>query len=404
MTGPLPRRGIRADNVRWAAVCLVLACYLFVPSSMAQGMTFSVFDVKIFAPEVLLLVAFAGGKIHNTRLALWAIVGIAYGLLNTLVVDAPSVTSAISSVLELYLPILIGAFLPSRRFSEGLPPVFVAVGLVGLSLEVLLYSTGILQYHTPIGQKISGEFVRISTTAGAATATGVFLFILTVLFCELWLKKGWIIGIGAALGVAATVATLSRGPILMVCATGVLVAFGLLAGRPRRIRAGAVVALIAVSAWAVQASGADEALVARGGDNFLESEAREERADEALGVIAKKPFWGVGYGQYWERPRYSSGRITVGGTSPHNMYLLQMAEGGIVGLLVFVGGAAWLVRRSLGKFRVSLIPAGLIAIMAIGMNTEVLYCLAEAGLALCCLVAAGDAAQEHGREEGVRWR
>jgi O-antigen ligase len=401
MTGLLLRRGIRSDNVRWAAVCFVLMCYLFVPSSIAQSMTFSFLDVKIFAPEVLLLVAFSGGKIHNKRLALWAMVGIAYGLLNTLLLDAPSVTSAISSVMELYLPLFICAFLPSRRFSEWLTPTFVAVGLVGLSLEVLLYSTGILQYHTPIGQKISGEFVRISTTAGAATATGVFLFLLTVLFCELWLKKGWILGIGAALGVAATVATLSRGSILMVCATGVLVVFGLLAGRSRSIRSGAVIALIAVSAWAIKASGADEALVARGGDNFLESEAREERADEALDVIGKNLFFGVGYGQYWERPRYTSGHITVGATSPHNMYLLQMAEGGIVGLLVFVGGAAWLVLRGLGKFRTSFVPAALISVVAIGMNTEVLYCLAETGLALCCLVAAGDAAQEHRREGGV---
>ena len=75
------------------------------------------------------------------------------------------------------------------------------------------------------------------------------------------------------------------------------------------------------------------------------AEARLELAGKGLGDFAAKPWFGGGIGATGDW--VDSGR-------PHNMYLLSAAEGGMLGLFVFLAliGALWYSVDSVGRVAV----------------------------------------------------
>ncbi|NLI35631.1 MAG: O-antigen ligase family protein [Bacteroidales bacterium] len=314
----------------------------------------------------------------NYRLFLWATAGFIYCLLNALFI-ARDVEVAIWSTIELYLPFAIISFLPIDDDWQKYLKYFVAIIVILLSAEVFLYSSGIMEYSIPLGKSRLGEYIRISTTAGSATATGQVLFLLGVWCTDLWKNNRYFVLLITVVNVIGIGSTFSRGSIIMVILSFVVVVVSYLfsAILTKKSIKRYLVLLITFIFFCVtlvviaSKIGLIAAIQQRTEQEDTIADSRVERFNEALDVFYSSPIFGVGIGQYYNRMRFDNSSFrAIGNTSPHNQYLLILVETGILGVTLLLAGYIIVIRNILRKWRSNHYGLALLNIFMIGMNTE----------------------------------
>jgi O-antigen ligase len=369
-----------------AVFCGILGWHYLAPASVEHDAAFTVGSTRIQFVELLIpgLLLFHR-RVANPRLFRWGGVCLAYASISALFL-ARDVEIGIGSALWTYGPLLVAACIPfGDRYRTPLRWALTAL-LFAIVAETLLFATGVLSYSV-VKSGAFGDMDRISTTVGAATSTGTVVFMLGVWVVDLWGLnwRGLVIAWVALIGIAAT---FSRGPLAMAGMVALLASFKWARAAPTpggaTRRTFGLAAAIALSIAAVTVGGPvrglADALVER-----LESGAgdtgRLYRYEEAWSTFQANPIFGVGSGHYHLRPRYEeSGFAPTGRTSPHNVYLLVLAENGILGTVLFVGGFLLSVRPLLARLSARPLAIAVFIVGFVGMNVEVLYSEPQYGL------------------------
>ena len=231
------------------------------------------------------------------------------------------------------------------------------------------------------------------------------------------------IALRALFGVAVVMAvvTFSRG--VWLAAVVVVIAATFVHPASLRRLAFAVAPILVVLAFTGAASGQIETIEQRFGSDDTALE-RLPIALASLRMFEEKPLHGWGYGTFDEFDRQF--QSAVGGFIPekdhasHNVYLTLLAEQGLIGVLLFLGPAIWLLARTIGTFSrlprtglasrklIVLLWAVLLAHVAVNnfSNMRVVYGLGQWWLALGLIAAlvSAPAAGERDEPSPVRSR
>ncbi|NEC78741.1 O-antigen ligase family protein, partial [Streptomyces sp. SID7958] len=287
--------------------------------------------------------------------------------------------SGLGRYLQVFVLVPLAVLLLIRDRRDFRLPAWALVGLA-----VWQGAVGVHQYVTRTGASYQGQPVRAVGTFGAQDVMGMATVVSLGLVCALGLALGRaplrerLVAAGFVLVLLPPLAlSFSRGAWI---ATAVACTVQLLlAGLRRALAAGAVVAAVAV----VLAGGfgvGQSMLQERVGSITRVTDTPDQSVTDrytmwaaAAGMWREQPLTGVGLKGFPEHRdshaslALSSGSDTEGAgaafrrqplLSPHNMYLLVLAEQGLIGLLALAGGwlallgcavrGVWRARRSGG--------------------------------------------------------
>jgi len=303
------------------------------------------------------------------------------------------------------------------------------VGLAGWQGAI-----GVHQFLTGTGASYQGEEIRAVGTFGAQDVMGMATVVSFGLVCAVGLALGrtsvrqGVVAACCALALLVPLAlSFSRGAWIATVVT--IVVQLLLAGLRRALRVGAVVAALGVIL--VGGFGVGSAMLQERVDSITQvADAPDQSVTDrytmwaaAVGMWREHPLTGVGLKGFPEhRDAHASLALSAGsdtegaGTgfvrqpllSPHNMYLLILAEQGLIGLLALAGG--WLALLVCGLrrlLRVRRAGSGLdCALVACGLLVWQLTDFAYADIggpstvltAVCFGLAAWWALASHGTE------
>jgi O-antigen ligase len=251
----------------------------------------------------------------------------------------------------------------------------LAWAFVGLALWQ--GALGVHQFLTGTGASYQGRDIRAVGTFGAQDVMGMATVVCFGLVCATGLALGRgpsrqrVLAAGCAAALLFPLAvSFSRGAwIAAVCACAAQL---VLAGLRRAVKAGA--AVVALGVVLVGGLGVGSAMLQERVDSITRvTDAPDQSVTDrytmwaaAVGMWRQQPFSGVGLKGFPEHRdshasvALSSGSDTAGAgsgfrrqplLSPHNMYLLVLAEQGVLGLLALAGG--WLALLVCGLRRVA---------------------------------------------------
>ncbi|WP_328747601.1 O-antigen ligase family protein [Streptomyces sp. NBC_00285] len=318
----------------------------------------------------------------------------------------------------------------------------LAWAFVGLALWQ--GTVGVHQFLTGTGASYQGEEIRAVGTFGAQDVMGMATVVSFGLVCAVGLTLGQTPVRHRAVAAACALALLvplalsfSRGAWIATVVT-IVVQF-MLAGLGRALKVGAVVAALGVIL--VGGFGVGSAMLQERVDSITQvTDAPDQSVTDrytmwaaAVGMWREHPLNGVGLKGFPEHRdahaalSLSAGSDTEGAgsgfrkqplLSPHNMYLLVLAEQGLIGLLALAGG--WLallvcglrrlvrVRRAGPGLDCALVACGLLAWQLtdfayadIGGTSTVLTAVCF-GLAAWWALGSGDTEEPAGPEAPVR--
>lgn len=375
----------------------IIGTSFLLPITVKDKFSLMLGRVGIFIPELLMiLIITLNRRIANHRLFLWGIFGIFYGLISCFWVRTFDV--GVIASLQFYLPILVVSLIPfSDRYIKWLRILITAIFIL-LCIETILYSLGILYYGgIKLGGERFNEIVRIHTTMGAATAAGAVLFMLLVWCLELWKGVKLIPYALFFMGFFAISITLSRGPFLMVCLMGLVYGGIVLKSRISSFNIKMFLSLLVIflSIWLMAYTSVGEDILGAFEKRGLKDD-RDVRRAAAISVFENYVFTGIGVGQYISPERMQAkGVYGIGLTSPHNTYLLILAEGGVIGIIIFLAGLSTVFFEIVSRRLKSPLTIGLVTILMIGMNVEIFYVDFRYALLLASLFAWGTRPVEH---------
>ncbi len=260
--------------------------------------------------------------------------------------------------------------------------------LIGLALQTILLSLGLVSISVDSGfgtLGVEGEISRISTTVGAATGSSAMVFLLGVLcfYSSLQLFKNRILPVTILFIIAvALLLLLTRGGLLMhILFVSLLFVYKSSKFRlPFFMKIMAFIAILGTIFYLLLSNQElMSGLIVRGFGSSAETSlfadnGRYMRYMQAIDYWENHPLIGSGLGSYYHRSpflRYLPG-YSVGLSSPHNVYLLFLAELGIIGFVPFAGAIAGVFFITL-KRRNRIFIAALIPLMVVGVNVELIY-------------------------------
>lgn len=331
----------------------VLVVAVLAPAvPVVLGVAFLPYQISIFgaggllisASDVLLslgfggvvLAAMSGTGFTGRRLSPIVPAVVLYFFAVTIVwANLPTVDGVVTIVQRLELivaALVVGAFLAHQEMLDRALSLYVAAaGILAVAAVVVVFVLG-QEPETYLGVQ--------KNPAGQAIANALII----VIFNHRTAAR---VPMGLVLAVGL-IAAQSRGAILAtVIAMGIAAA---IAASDRRLRSLAVIPIVAAvfyAGYSALPSAQQERLVriTPGGD--VATETRENYADDAVVKIRSAPVLGTGLGLYESGDRLDQ-TYTI---DPHNVLLLELAEGGIVlggGFVVLSLSSAWvLVRRRL---------------------------------------------------------
>lgn len=381
MIGNLYLNGIKnkkkATIKQLVILFFVLYAFFLLPVGIEKNLLFKVQQVPISILELFCLLVLIF-KIPNIRYGLfvWSAIGIIYNLILVLFLNNGIYSNLIVSSVEFYLPfILVSAI--DFNYSKDWLRVFLVFLLMILNIEVILFSTGVLSYSKNIAVSEFSGYYRIYTTVGSATATGGVLFILYFWFIDLWRKSVRFSLFVTFVTAVSIFLTFSRGSILMFLILSFVYFIYIIKvgyGKNKVRKFTAVLILLGFCGWWLSNSGLYGSLLNRIETTASSDSGRIERLFEAKDIYERKPIFGFGPGRYLAKKRLSESRFqVVGKTSPHNMYLLNLVEGGVVGLVFFMIGIVFICKKIIHSNKTYMFKVGIVLLVIVGFNSEILY-------------------------------
>lgn len=338
--------------------------------------------LEILAPFLILPVFFTVKK--NKLILSFAVFFFCLGV-GTMPIAASSPINAFCVGCYTAIPFLYISCIRFTPFEKDLLKWGVLLLCVGIVLQVFIYGLGLKTYvssYTGDAIGVSGEVTRVNSTIGAATGTSVYIFMAAIFSSLIFIRRPLVFWCILIVSLLAIVVSQSRGGVLMMlCYMAVLVLPML---RESQFRGGGVFIRILLFGCAILAAGGflylKPALVEewRQRVEYFKGEAfndagRGIRYEEAYDTFLETNGLGVGLGNYSPRKKmmpFPQG--VVGRSSPHNVYLLLLAETGVVGFigyLFLIGAVMWMAWKS-GRHMVFF---ALLIVLTLGHNVEYVY-------------------------------
>lgn len=352
---------------------LLLACFVAAPIAFGKYLTekseifVSTLGIAVWAPDLLLLgvvaICILFLRVPERHAVRWTLAAFAPLLvflgLQTLVAPfSKNPAFGLFEIVRYVMALGITAALVKILERRDLP--YVAAGLLVGAVIQSAFAVGQYYRGWTFGQEIFGQSagvlvgtfgdastVRVTGLLGFPNALGSFLVLVLPVAASLAVtpQRPWVrvasLGVLAS-GTAALIFTFSRGAWLAFGAAGALVAFFELRRRPAReqlqLLSVGLIAALAV-AGVVYALYGDEILARLQSSPAESLEIRGQLNWAALRVIGEHPVLGVGPNVF---PLELVGTNESDAVAPaHDLYLLVLAEAGIVGFAFF---AAQLLR------------------------------------------------------------
>lgn len=300
---------------------------------------------------------------------------------------ALAISNSVDTLILIFSVLLLQQNLWGKNFT-----VYILVGLLLLISAQVIYF-GLLggQYFSDYtGRVIGGGFTRSRTTVGAATGTGVFIFLIIGILIRL--RGRFYIGIlgyfAIFLGVLSMFVLFSRGPILMMLLSICLLSLIAFVKRGQFIQSLFII-IIAIAPGGVLFfnEGFKEFVFYRMQAAIKSDEARFIRFLEGLDACLIEPIFGVGPGVWQHLEKFKGFEMSsfAESFSPHNFYIIIAIHYGIPFALVFFSlflkRFALTVRRRDWELVALLLP-----LFTVGFNTEIVYASLPYGLLLAMLI------------------
>jgi O-antigen ligase len=272
--------------------------------------------------------------------------------------------------LMLCVPLAVYVALRSHRDLWRVLTTFIVLAVVESGLGVVQFATGTGAGYGDASIRGVGTFGAYEILAMGSVATTGLVISFAVALCSTGSARVWALA-AAAVCAAGVVVSLSRGFWL---ATAVAVFMTLLAAGRLRLAAAMAISvaavLVVVTTGIITPSGTLGDRLSSATEAFTEpDESLQDRYalwDAAIAMWSDTPVWGVGIKGFERyRDHYtglgfsglsdiddSAGFRRVELLTPHNRYLLTLAEQGIVGFTAFVllyGGAVVAALRRLAR-------------------------------------------------------
>jgi hypothetical protein len=332
-----------------------IVSYWLFPSSFEEALTLKMFGFPLFLPEVswflcpLFKRKYTFEKKFNKDFIYFGFIVSFLSILFSLFSLLDTFTIAFSSAFDLFAPLIILGFFPIYKRQYPILVKFLFLSWFFLCFQVIFYSLGLLLYPG-ISNNSYGMINRISTTIGAATGTGVILFMLTAIILHLMGKRINVYKylVILVVGSVSIFLTMSRGSII---AFVLLLLFIILDSQSisrlkRKNKIIIVVLYLVVLCLVEYNSNLWEVIVGRSNETTRSEDfttGRDIRWIDALNTISNNAIVGVGLGAYnsGKRVLLIENNAIHQNSSPHNLYLLLLAEVGILGLISFI----WFLRE-----------------------------------------------------------
>ena len=250
--------------------------------------------------------------------------------------------------------------------------------LVVISLEIILFSMGILSYTSEVtgtdltdGGFETGGIFRISTTIGAATGSAMVVLLLGIVCTSCFIYSKYIQLTLLFLTTIAIFFSISRGSIIVWSFYLVVYLYkNYLSGGFNERKLIAIIIICTFAVYAFQHGILDPLIErqSRLNDNNNILANRDEKFDMALQIIKESNYLGIGSGMIRPDKALIGSINKMYSFSPHNTYLLLLGELGIVGILCLLG-IYWSIIKNLdySKIYAMTIPVMLL----VTFNTEI---------------------------------
>jgi len=279
--------------------------------------------------------------------------------------------------------ILILLFPFTRRQIQILKYPFLLTYIM-LSCQVILASLGIVDFGTATPYDVSGVY-RVSTTIGAATGTGVIMFMLGAFIISFYLK-GKLRVLFIVLYVITISLTVSRGPFLATALFFVVFIWReVKESRYKWVSISAIVILIIVMYSTGLFNPIMERVEVQSSDITT---GRDELFEKGLEIIERSPAFGIGNGNIFpEKDLRNSTFEPLSYIATHNYYIVVAAECGIVGFILLL--ICFILLLSRMDYKKSYVFYIILITQIISMNVEAIFTFKEFSFMLAFLYSIG---------------
>ncbi|HHX70480.1 MAG TPA: O-antigen ligase family protein [Gallicola sp.] len=347
-----------------------------LPSSIETPLTKSIQNIPFYLPNILififLLFALKNNRNIHLKLVFW--IHFLFFTIGVLVNEYTDKLAFIFSGTYYFYAIFIALHYRLSSNQKIILKRFLFISLLLLFIQVVLYSTGILEYSLDItsGYEIGGVY-RISTTVGAATGTAGLIFLIGCLVFYLYGKT--------FSGYSALIITALS--LLLLISRGAIAAFGLFSLlyfwndiRKSFKKFFITVFLLGVIITSIYKIGLFDPLLTRIEAQTYENNlysGRDVLIESTLSTVDKSSsyLFGVGTGNIY--PSKDVKILNIKSKypgAPHNSFVLIFAEQGIFGLLLF--GIFWSVLLFTIKKNKTLFYT-LLSFVVVLFNTETVF-------------------------------
>jgi len=364
-----------------------------LPASIEHNLYVNLAEIKFYLFNIcyLLYIFLYSASSHNlsryylrfrNRIVGCCILIFCFALLHCTLSSIPYSFAAIFNNLNYcYLAILFLAFpLSEDKVKYTKWPVLLS--LIIITGEVILYGLGILTYQGINDEDTAalggtfGRIMRISTTVGAATGTGIIIMFLGGLALTLYSMTSfqkWCVLIISSFGVFFTV---SRGASL---SWTLLIMYYIYTRYLRHRRLGFKLrSLIGITCIGIGLfyAGLFNPLIERYSlkSDVDVSSGRDIRVETAINYYYNSGYMGVGLAQVYCDKSISDIMPNTYKVAPHNTYVTILAEQGIIGFLLFCSLLVIILRSLDYKNHLSVL---IWLTILINMNTEAVLLHAE---------------------------
>ena len=381
------------DFVFPCLLVLPMVLHWLLPDSIEQLFYANFFDIVFFIPDFFYLAYIllyvnkkqksVGGatylKMVCVMLFLYSTFLLFYnvGIANTFDI----INIILNNYCYVYFPLIFFCFPLSRDEMEKTRILIVPTAVI-ISVEIILYSTGVLSYTSSTGDSLTnnlyraGDVFRVSTTVGAATGTSIILLLLGVISTSFYKIAQPLRVILLFLFTVGMFMTMSRGAIISWSVyLGVFLYFNFLRKKSFVVKSMTIIA-VALSLFCLNWTGVFNPIIERNEklENVGFDSGRNERFAYAIDVFQSSYALGVGSGQVFPDKSIARKIEVKYKGAPHNVYLIYLAELGIVGLCLVLL-EMFLLLKDL-DYR-SVMGVMIIPIFLLNMNTEGVFVTQE---------------------------
>lgn len=281
------------------------------------------------------------------------------------------------SNMHYFIAMFFTLFYPFSKYQVRIAVYCFSIAFIVLFAQLVLYSTGVLSAPIEIEHEYAGV-ARISTTVGAATGTGVIMFMLGgIVFyafektkLKYWILLFWTISVFV---------TISRGPSLALVLFVIYFIYKEILNSHKKFR---TIFRLAISfvflTVLLNFSGFLAPLLERssqsaGGDI---TSGRGEMVDMGVRIFSLYPVWGIGIGNaFCSKTLFDIDYVRTYPLAPHNYYILTLIEQGVVGFILFMLTLFFLLKQL--PIRFCSLSAVLLITVLVLFNTEAIFVNSE---------------------------